>query len=164
MFRFIDSMCQPETVNPPRQPTHLSSSLPIHVYCMFSGFTNGALKACYGGEGRYYNVDPSVRCGDASTTVCDEPDTYVSWDGIQLTEAAYRIISKNLFSTPQFKSLCSTKEVWFDFCSQRCDFSSQRLIWVVIKTKQRPLSTVNTIIKYMHSLHCLYGHYNRGTE
>ncbi|KAJ0449045.1 putative sinapine esterase [Helianthus annuus] len=74
---------------------------------MFLGFTNGALKACCGSEGRY-NVDPSVRCGDASTTVCDEPDTYVSRDGIHLTEAAYRIISKNLFSTPQFKSLCST--------------------------------------------------------
>uniref|UniRef100_A0A251VBZ6 Uncharacterized protein n=1 Tax=Helianthus annuus TaxID=4232 RepID=A0A251VBZ6_HELAN len=27
-------------------------------------------RACCGGEGRY-NVDPSVRCGDASTTVCD---------------------------------------------------------------------------------------------
>ncbi|KAJ0435530.1 hypothetical protein HanIR_Chr17g0894271 [Helianthus annuus] len=33
--------------------------------------------------------------------VIDDPDTYV-------TEAAHRIISKNLFSTPQFKSLCST--------------------------------------------------------
>ncbi|KAF5757207.1 putative sinapine esterase [Helianthus annuus] len=95
----------------PKLSTHLPNTLVICIInsCLLHvlGFTNGALKACCGGEGRY-NVDPSVECGDASATVCDEPDTYVSWDGIHLTEAAYKIISKNLFSTPQFNSLCST--------------------------------------------------------
>ncbi|KAI7754850.1 hypothetical protein M8C21_020853 [Ambrosia artemisiifolia] len=86
---------------------YYNAAMEIYLHPYKYGFTNGALKACCGGEGRY-NVNPSVECGDASATVCDEPDTYVSWDGIHLTEAAYRIISKNLFSTPQFNSLCST--------------------------------------------------------
>ncbi|XP_076896687.1 GDSL esterase/lipase At1g28650-like [Bidens hawaiensis] len=86
---------------------YYNAAMEIYLFPYKYGFTNGALKACCGGEGRY-NVDLSVECGEASTTVCDDPDTYVSWDGIHLTEAAYRIISKNLFSTPQFNSLCST--------------------------------------------------------
>ncbi|KAI3818431.1 hypothetical protein L1987_12238 [Smallanthus sonchifolius] len=86
---------------------YYNAAMPIYRFPYKFGFTNGALKACCGGEGRY-NVDLSVRCGDASAIVRDEPDTYVSWDGMHLTEAAYRIISKNLFSTPQFNSLCST--------------------------------------------------------
>ncbi|KAI3818430.1 hypothetical protein L1987_12237 [Smallanthus sonchifolius] len=86
---------------------YYNAAMPIYRFPYKFGFTNGALKACCGGEGRY-SVALSVQCGDASTIVCDEPDTYVSWDGIHLTEAAYRIISKNLFSTPQFNSLCST--------------------------------------------------------
>ncbi|KAI3795456.1 hypothetical protein L1987_38111 [Smallanthus sonchifolius] len=53
------------------------------------GFTNGVLKACCGCGGPY-NYDDSVKCGDVSTILCDEPDTYVSWDGTHLTEAAYR--------------------------------------------------------------------------
>lgn len=73
------------------------------------GFTNGALKACCGGGGRF-NFNSSAECGSSSADVCDQPDTYVSWDGIHLTEAAYRLISKNLFwgsyTAPQFNSLC----------------------------------------------------------
>ncbi|PWA55779.1 Lipase, GDSL [Artemisia annua] len=75
------------------------------------GFTNGALKACCGGAGPY-NINLSAICGDESSTVCDQPDTYVCWDGIHLTEAAYKIIAKNLYhgpyTTPEFKALCPT--------------------------------------------------------
>lgn len=77
----------------------------------FAGFLNGALKACCGGEGPY-NMNLTALCGDESTTVCDQPDTYVCWDGIHLTEAAYKIIAKNLYhgpyTTPEFNSLCPT--------------------------------------------------------
>ncbi|MFS8027742.1 putative sinapine esterase [Helianthus anomalus] len=73
------------------------------------GFTNGPLKACCGCGGPY-NYNAFARCGDASTTLCDEPDKYVSWDGVHLTEAAYKLISKSLFqgpyTTPEFSSLC----------------------------------------------------------
>ncbi|GKB63192.1 GDSL esterase/lipase-like protein [Tanacetum coccineum] len=75
------------------------------------GFTNGALKACCGGEGPY-NYNLSVACADPSSTSCDEPDTYFNWDGLHLTEAANRVIFKSLFegsyTTPQFNSLCPT--------------------------------------------------------
>ncbi|KAI3744929.1 hypothetical protein L1987_58027 [Smallanthus sonchifolius] len=75
------------------------------------GFTNGGLKACCGGGGPF-NYNASAKCGDVSTTICDEPDTYVSWDGSHLTEAAYKLISNSLFhgpyTTPKFYPLCST--------------------------------------------------------
>lgn len=75
------------------------------------GFTNGVLKACCGCGGPY-NYSPTSRCGDASTILCDEPDTYVSWDGVHFTEAAYKMISKSLFqgpyTKPEFNSLCLT--------------------------------------------------------
>ncbi|GJY60914.1 SGNH hydrolase-type esterase domain-containing protein [Tanacetum coccineum] len=82
------------------------------------GFANGALKACCGGGGGPYNFNLLVECGLPSATVCDQPDTYVSWDGIHLTEAAYKIISKNLYhgpyTTPKFNSLCPTSTFQFE--------------------------------------------------
>ncbi|KVH97409.1 SGNH hydrolase-type esterase domain-containing protein [Cynara cardunculus var. scolymus] len=63
------------------------------------GFTNGALKACCGGGGPF-NYNLLAECGYPNTSVCDRPYTYVSWDGIHLTEAAYRLISKSLFQGP----------------------------------------------------------------
>nr|XP_043626942.1 GDSL esterase/lipase At1g28590-like [Erigeron canadensis] len=75
------------------------------------GFTNGALKACCGGGGPF-NYNPSVACADPKSTLCDQPDTYVNWDGFHLTEAAYKVIFKSLFegsfTSPKFNSLCPT--------------------------------------------------------
>ncbi|KAI7736461.1 hypothetical protein M8C21_017593 [Ambrosia artemisiifolia] len=74
------------------------------------GFLNGGLKACCGGGGPY-NFNQSVECGGPSSTTCTDPDTYVSWDGVHLTEAAYRLIYKSLFegsyTMPRFNSLCT---------------------------------------------------------
>ncbi|GJT62035.1 GDSL esterase/lipase-like protein [Tanacetum coccineum] len=73
------------------------------------GFTNGALKACCGGGGPF-NYNSSILCADPSSTVCARPDTYANWDGLHLTEAAYRIIYMSLFrgpyTMPQFNSMC----------------------------------------------------------
>ncbi|KAL8197904.1 hypothetical protein R6Q57_030095, partial [Mikania cordata] len=52
------------------------------------GFTNGALKACCGGEGPF-NYNPLIACSDPLATSCAEPDAYFNWDGLHLTEAAY---------------------------------------------------------------------------
>ncbi|KAJ0430609.1 putative sinapine esterase [Helianthus annuus] len=75
------------------------------------GFTNGALKACCGGGGQF-NYNLTTKCGDESATVCAEPSTYANWDGIHLTEAAYKVIFEGLFqgpyTTPAFSSLCPT--------------------------------------------------------
>ncbi|KAI7734228.1 hypothetical protein M8C21_011541, partial [Ambrosia artemisiifolia] len=70
------------------------------------GFTNETtLKACCGCGGPF-NYNATARCGDASTILCDEPDKYVSWDGVHLTEAAYKQIFKSIFqgpyTTPEF--------------------------------------------------------------
>lgn len=78
------------------------------------GFKNGALTACCGGGGPY-NYNPLVDCADPPSTTCAQPETYANWDGLHLTEAAYRVIFKSLFqgtyTRPQFNSLCHTSNV-----------------------------------------------------
>ncbi|KAK6932659.1 GDSL lipase/esterase, partial [Dillenia turbinata] len=70
------------------------------------GFTNGALKACCGGGGPY-NFNYTARCGHVGSTACADPSTYANWDGIHLTEAAYRRIVRGLitggFTSPSLK-------------------------------------------------------------
>lgn len=58
-----------------------------------------AFIACCGGGGPY-NYNASVGCGKYPTTCCDDPSLYVSWDGLHLTEAAYRWIAKGLLNGP----------------------------------------------------------------
>ncbi|KAJ7968682.1 GDSL esterase/lipase [Quillaja saponaria] len=71
------------------------------------GFTSGTLRACCGGGGPY-NFNNSARCGHTGSKACSNPAIYSNWDGIHLTEAAYKYIAKGLingpFSTPPFKS------------------------------------------------------------
>lgn len=73
------------------------------------GFTS-SIVACCGGGGPY-NYDSNVKCGSQSSNVCDSPSTYVSWDGVHLTEAAYKLIAKGLlqgpYTTPQMNGLCN---------------------------------------------------------
>ncbi|KAM0048906.1 putative sinapine esterase [Helianthus debilis subsp. tardiflorus] len=75
------------------------------------GFTNGALKACCGGGGPF-NYNASTACADPSSNVCVQPDSYANWDGLHLTEAAYKVIYKSVFqgpyAIPQFESVCPT--------------------------------------------------------
>ncbi|XAR66553.1 Sinapine esterase [Bertholletia excelsa] len=63
------------------------------------GFSNGALRACCGGGGPY-NFNNSARCGQPGSKVCSNPSTYANWDGIHLTEAAYRFIAMGLINGP----------------------------------------------------------------
>ncbi|XP_004485880.1 GDSL esterase/lipase At5g45910-like [Cicer arietinum] len=63
------------------------------------GFTNGASRACCGGGGPY-NFNNSARCGHSNSKACADPTTYANWDGIHLTEAAYRHIAKGLIEGP----------------------------------------------------------------
>ncbi|KAK9051657.1 hypothetical protein SSX86_028285 [Deinandra increscens subsp. villosa] len=75
------------------------------------GFINGALKACCGSEGPF-NYNASIACGDSTSRVCVQPHTYANWDGLHLTEAAYKVIYKSVFqgpyTIPHFNSLCPT--------------------------------------------------------
>ncbi|KAH7858330.1 hypothetical protein Vadar_022566 [Vaccinium darrowii] len=58
------------------------------------------LKACCGAKEGPYDVNLTVLCGYPPSTPCDDPSSYVSWDGTHLTEAAYRWISKSLLEGP----------------------------------------------------------------
>ncbi|KAL3522443.1 hypothetical protein ACH5RR_015277 [Cinchona calisaya] len=73
------------------------------------GFKGGALTACCGAGGPY-NYNASVPCGYPPSTSCDNPSLYVSWDGLHLTEAAYRWIARGLlqgpYSTPSINRIC----------------------------------------------------------
>ncbi|XP_076922389.1 GDSL esterase/lipase At1g28570-like [Bidens hawaiensis] len=75
------------------------------------GFINGALKACCGGGGPF-NYNASIACADLSSNVCMQPHTYANWDGLHLTERAYKVIYKSVFqgsyAIPQFHSVCPT--------------------------------------------------------
>lgn len=63
------------------------------------GFTEGTLTACCGGGGPY-NFNNSARCGHIGSKACLDPKASANWDGIHLTEAAYRYISMGLLNGP----------------------------------------------------------------
>ncbi|XP_057764370.1 GDSL esterase/lipase At1g28570-like [Salvia miltiorrhiza] len=72
------------------------------------GFAKGALAACCPKCGPY-KVDTRVLEGGAKA--CKDPSQYVSWDGLHLTEAAYRVIAKGLikqsYTIPPINSSCA---------------------------------------------------------
>ncbi|KAG1346436.1 putative GDSL esterase/lipase [Cocos nucifera] len=71
------------------------------------GFKMAPLAACCGGGGPY---NASVACGGRAATVCNDPSKYVCWDGIHLTEAAYKTIARGLlegpYTTPPITQAC----------------------------------------------------------
>ncbi|XP_051125548.1 GDSL esterase/lipase At1g28590-like [Andrographis paniculata] len=73
------------------------------------GFGNRILSSCCGGGG-VYNFNESARCGVPQATCCDDPSKYISWDGMHLTEAAYRLIAQAViqgtYTNPPFSNIC----------------------------------------------------------
>ena len=68
-----------------------------HVYDMVRspgsyGFSTN-LRACCGAGGGKYNYQNGARCGMAGASACGNPAASLSWDGIHLTEAAYKKIA-----------------------------------------------------------------------
>ncbi|KAG6641354.1 hypothetical protein CIPAW_09G067600 [Carya illinoinensis] len=57
------------------------------------------LTACCG-RGGPYNYNKSAVCGNPGVSACVEPSQYVNWDGIHLTEAAYKLITQALLQAP----------------------------------------------------------------
>lgn len=64
-----------------------------------AGFSDGGLVACCGGGGPY-NFNNSVRCGQIGSKACLDPKSFSNWDGLHLTEAAYRYITMGLVNGP----------------------------------------------------------------
>ncbi|VAH10848.1 unnamed protein product [Triticum turgidum subsp. durum] len=54
---------------------------------------NAAFEACCGSGGGKYNYANSARCGMPGAAACANPADHLSWDGIHLTEAAYKQIT-----------------------------------------------------------------------
>ena len=69
-----------------------------------AGFYNGALRACCGGGGPY-NFNNSARCGHVGSKACNDPSSYVNWDGIHLTEGAYKLVAARLINDSFSSSL-----------------------------------------------------------
>ncbi|KAK6149996.1 hypothetical protein DH2020_017521 [Rehmannia glutinosa] len=63
------------------------------------GFSDGTLVACCGGGGPY-NFNNSARCGHIGSKACLDPKAFANWDGVHLTEAAYRHIAMGLVNGP----------------------------------------------------------------
>jgi hypothetical protein len=63
-----------------------------------AGKTEGSVtKACCGAGGGTYNVDMDPMCGAPGTTVCARPEEHLSWDGVHLTQHAYRVMTDLLY-------------------------------------------------------------------
>ncbi|TKW12109.1 hypothetical protein SEVIR_5G015400v4 [Setaria viridis] len=56
------------------------------------GFEGDVLTLCCGGPGRF-NYNKQVFCGDRGAVKCRDPSARLFWDGVHLTEAAYRYIA-----------------------------------------------------------------------
>ncbi|XP_008812183.1 GDSL esterase/lipase At1g31550-like [Phoenix dactylifera] len=64
-----------------------------------SGFRISPLPACCGGGGPY-NYNSSLQCGNSGSNICADPSIYITWDGMHMTEAAYRKIAIGLLKGP----------------------------------------------------------------
>ncbi|KQK14967.1 GDSL esterase/lipase At1g28600 [Brachypodium distachyon] len=68
------------------------------------------LHACCGGGGPY-NANFTIHCTEPGAVQCPDPSKYVSWDGLHMTEAVYRIMARGLldgpFAMPPIMSRCS---------------------------------------------------------
>ncbi|XP_051128511.1 GDSL esterase/lipase At5g03980-like [Andrographis paniculata] len=54
-------------------------------------------RACCG-QGGMYNFEMGRMCGAVGVPVCPNPEKYVSWDGVHLTQEAYKIMAQWLLS------------------------------------------------------------------
>jgi hypothetical protein len=93
---------------------HLCNLILVHVkhmdmgpnFFLFfnSGFYKQLPRACCGApstpERAVYNFNVTAKCGEPGATACADPTTHWSWDGIHLTEAAYRHIAKGWLYGP----------------------------------------------------------------
>ncbi|KAJ4763857.1 GDSL esterase/lipase [Rhynchospora pubera] len=63
------------------------------------GFISKPLVVCCGKGGKY-NYSLIETCSSPNVTVCKNPSTYLNWDGLRLTEAAYRYIANSWLKGP----------------------------------------------------------------
>ncbi|XP_019099253.1 PREDICTED: GDSL esterase/lipase At1g28580-like [Camelina sativa] len=78
------------------------------------GFMDRPLSACCG-VGGPHNFTAGNKCGTVVVESCDDPSKYVAWDGVHLTEAAYRLIAEGIlkgpYAVPPFDWFCLSSEI-----------------------------------------------------
>lgn len=88
---------------------YYNAAMPFYLSPQKHGFTEGAFAACCPRCGPYH-VDSEVGSEEGSKA-CEDPSEYVGWDGLHLTEAAYRFIATGLIrgphTIPHLTSVCS---------------------------------------------------------
>ncbi|XP_062182968.1 GDSL esterase/lipase At5g03980-like [Phragmites australis] len=77
------------------------------------GFDDGSLllQACCGAGGAY-NYDMNMMCGTPGTSSCANPARRVSWDGIHLTQQAYRAMALSLIMEGFAQPADAVQEIW----------------------------------------------------
>lgn len=70
-------------------------------------------KACCGAGGGPLNFDLHSLCGSSGTSVCKNPQNFISWDGIHFTEAMHKRLAELLFQedfcSPTFEVMIEKK-------------------------------------------------------
>ncbi|KAF8056197.1 hypothetical protein N665_1275s0008 [Sinapis alba] len=78
------------------------------------GLMNNPLPVCCGLGGQY-NFTFGVKCGLKGVECCKDPSKYVNWDGIHMTEAAYKWIAEGLlkgpYAVPSFDGSCLSSQI-----------------------------------------------------
>ncbi|KAL2490458.1 GDSL esterase/lipase [Abeliophyllum distichum] len=70
----------------------------------FFGFDLNSLQKACCGTGGAYNFSPTKMCGAPGVSVCPNPYKYISWDGVHLTQHAYKLMARWLISSNLRKS------------------------------------------------------------
>uniref|UniRef100_A0A0E0MFU2 Esterase n=1 Tax=Oryza punctata TaxID=4537 RepID=A0A0E0MFU2_ORYPU len=76
------------------------------------GFEESSLfKACCGAGGKY-NFDMNLMCGAVGTSACMDPTRHISWDGIHLTQQAYRTMALSLIMEGFAQPVDIVQKIW----------------------------------------------------
>ncbi|XP_062197693.1 acetylajmalan esterase-like [Phragmites australis] len=76
------------------------------------GFDEGLLLQACCGAGGAYNFNMNTMCGTLGTSSCANPARRVSWDGIHLTQQAYRAIALALLMEGFAQPADAVQEIW----------------------------------------------------
>nr|AAM65183.1 lipase, putative [Arabidopsis thaliana] len=78
------------------------------------GFMDRPFPACCG-IGGPYNFNFTRKCGSVGVKSCKDPSKYVGWDGVHMTEAAYKWIADGIlngpYANPPFDRSCLRSEI-----------------------------------------------------